>query len=333
MKKSIKLLTALAFCSAAFTVTSCIEETMPTDFVLQDELDQSPNSVSGMLMALPASFNTLDARTGNFGDYAIGYGGLMHIRDVETEDMAIAFSDYDHFQPWETLDQMGDNMARTQWLWNYQYEVILSANKLIAAVKAKEEPSSLDLGALGAAYAQRAAIYLDLAREYEFLPNDKFSGTNSDGNNVTNLTVPIITDETTEEETKNNPRVPRDEMAEFIENDLDSAQKYIPYLDNNRTYSGDRTLPHLDVVYGLKARLYMWTGDYQAAYNAAQDAITTAEGNGVLPVSAEDCILGFYQDGTAAMTSTCFNTNVWMWGVQQTSENSTVTSGILNWTS
>ena len=82
-----------------------------------------------MLMALPASFNTLDARTGNFGDYAIGYGGLMHIRDVETEDMAIAFSDYDHFQPWETLDQMGDNMARTQWLWNYQYEVILSANK------------------------------------------------------------------------------------------------------------------------------------------------------------------------------------------------------------
>ena len=333
MKKSIKLLTALAFCSAAFTVTSCIEETMPTDFVLQDELDQSPNSVSGMLMALPASFNTLDARTGNFGDYAIGYGGLMHIRDVETEDMAIAFSDYDHFQPWETLDQMGDNMARTQWLWNYQYEVILSANKLIAAVKAKEEPSSLDLGALGAAYAQRAAIYLDLAREYEFLPNDKFSGTNSDGNNVTNLTVPIITDETTEEETKNNPRVSRDVMAEFIENDLDSAQKYIPYLDANRTYGNDRTLPHLDVVYGLKARLYMWTGDYQAAYNAAQDAITTAEGNGVLPVSAEDCILGFYQDGTAAMTPTCFNTNVWMWGVQQTSENSTVTSGILNWTS
>lgn len=348
MKKSIKLLTALAFCSAAFTVTSCIEETMPTDFVLQDELDQSPNSVSGMLMALPASFNTLDARTGNFGDYAIGYGGLMHIRDVETEDMAIAFSDYDHFQPWETLDQMGDNMARTQWLWNYQYEVILSANKLIAAVKAKEEPSSLDLGALGAAYAQRAAIYLDLAREYEFLPNDKFSGTNSDGNNVTNLTVPIITDETTEEETKNNPRVPRDEMAEFIENDLDSAQKYIPYLDNNRTYSGDRTLPHLDVVYGLYARLYMWLEKYQEAATYARNAITLTErGNGYAKATSvtdlSDCFSTVVQvDGNGQeqvayqILPTSFNTmssNKWMWGVQQTSENSTVTSGILNWTS
>lgn len=333
MKKSIKLLTALAFCSAAFTVTSCIEETMPTDFVLQDELDQSPNSVSGMLMALPASFNTLDARTGNFGDYAIGYGGLMHIRDVETEDMAIAFSDYDHFQPWETLDQMGDNMARTQWLWNYQYEVILSANKLIAAVKAKEEPSSLDLGALGAAYAQRAAIYLDLAREYEFLPNDKFSGTNSDGNNVTNLTVPIITDETTEEETKNNPRVPRDEMAEFIENDLDSAYKYIDYLDASSAYKNDRTLPHKDVVCGLYARLYMWTGDYQAAYNAAQEAIQTTT---TKVTEVQDCFKVEGDDNYSTPVSTCFNTlstNKWMWGVAQTAENSTVTSGIFNWTS
>lgn len=333
MKKSIKLLTALAFCSAAFTVTSCIEETMPTDFVLQDELDQSPNSVSGMLMALPASFNTLDARTGNFGDYAIGYGGLMHIRDVETEDMAIAFSDYDHFQPWETLDQMGDNMARTQWLWNYQYEVILSANKLIAAVKAKEEPSSLDLGALGAAYAQRAAIYLDLAREYEFLPNDKFSGTNSDGNNVTNLTVPIITDETTEEETKNNPRVPRDEMAEFIENDLDSAYKYIDYLDASSAYKNDRTLPHKDVVCGLYARLYMWTGDYQAAYNAAQEAIQTTT---TKVTEVQDCFKVEGDDIYSTPVSTCFNTlstNKWMWGVAQTAENSTVTSGIFNWTS
>ena len=333
MKKNIKLLTALAFCSAAFTVTSCIEETMPTDFVLQDELDQSPNSVSGMLMALPASFNTLDARTGNFGDYAIGYGGLMHIRDVETEDMAIAFSDYDHFQPWETLDQMGDNMARTQWLWNYQYEVILSANKLIAAVKAKEEPSSLDLGALGAAYAQRAAIYLDLAREYEFLPNDKFSGTNSDGNNVTNLTVPIITDETTEEETKNNPRVPRDEMAEFIENDLDSAYKYIDYLDASSAYKNDRTLPHKDVVCGLYARLYMWTGDYQAAYNAAQEAIQTTT---TKVTEVQDCFKVEGGDIYSTPVSTCFNTlstNKWMCGVAQTAENSTVTSGILNWTS
>ena len=333
MKKSIKLLTALALCPAAFMMTSCIDETVPTNMVLQDELDNSPNSVSGMLMALPASFNTLDARTGNYTDYAFGYGGLMHIRDVETEDMAIAFSDYDHFQPWETLDQMGDNMARTQWLWNYQYEVILSCNKLIAAVKAKDERDELDLGALGAAYAQRAALYLDLAREYEFLPNEKFSGTNSDGNNVTNYTVPIVTDETTEEDTKNNPRVDRETMAKFIENDLDSAYKYIDYLDNNATYATDRTLPHKDVVCGLYARLYMWTGSYQDAYNYAQEAITTTT---TTPTELTDCFPVEDNQVYSTPLSTCFNTlatNKWMWGVSQTAENSTVTSGILNWTS
>lgn len=340
MKKSIKLLTAFAFCSAAFTVTSCIEETMPTNFVLQDELDQSPNSVSGMLMALPASFNTLDARTGNFTDYAFGYGGLMHIRDVQTEDLVVTESDYDHFQPWATLDQLGENMARTQWLWNYQYEVILSCNKLIATVKAQEEPTSLDLGALGAAYAQRAALYLDLAREYEFLPNEKFGGTTDEGNNVTNYTVPIVTDETTEEDTKSNPRVKHDDMLEFIENDLDSAEKYIPYLDNS-TYGSDRTLPHLDVVYGLKARLYMWNNDYQNAMTYAGRAIqetTTPSGQYVVatsPTTMNDCLVieGNYITG---YQPTCFNTlstNKWMWGVSQTSENSTVTSGILNWTS
>ncbi len=332
MKKSIKFITALALCSAAFTVTGCIDETEPTNFVLQDDVDESPNSVSGMLMALPASFNTLDARTGNFGDYAFGYGGLMHIRDVETEDMAITFSDYDHFQPWETLDQMGDNMARTQWPWNYQYECILSCNKLIGVVKATESPSALDLGALGAAYAQRAAMYLDLAREYEFLPNDVLSGTNSDGNDVTNYTVPIVTDETTEEDTKNNPRVKRDVMAEFIKNDLDSAYKYIDYLDANRTYASDRTLPHKDVVCGLFARLYMWTGDYQNAYKYAQEAINTTSTS---VTELTDCFQSLGQ-GYYSILPTCFNTlstGKWMWGVSQTSENSTVTSGILNWTS
>lgn len=332
MKTSIKLLTAFAFCSAAFTVTGCIDETEPTNFVLQDAVDESTNSVTAMLRGLAACFNTLDARTGNYGDYAFGYGGLMHIRDVETEDLAVAYSDYDHFQPWETLDQMGDNYVRTQWLWNYQYECILSCNNLIRLVKTVEEPSELELGALGAAYAQRAAMYLDLAREYEFLPNDVFSGTNSDGNNVTSYTVPITTDETTAEDSRNNPRVTRDVMAEFIENDLDSAYKYIDYLDTDETFAGDRTLPHKDVVCGLYARLYMWTGDYQNAYSYAREAITTTD---TRVTELEDCFQSL-GGGYYSILPTCFNTmadNTWMWGVAQTAENSTVTSGILNWTS
>lgn len=337
MKTSIKLLMGVAVCSAALTTTSCIDETERTDLVLQDQVDASPNSISGMLMAMPARFNALDARTLNFADYAIGYGGLMHVRDVQTEDLSVAQSNYDHFTAWETVRSIGENYATAQWLWNYEYESILACNKLIGAVKALDEPTTDDLGALGAAYAVRAFWYLDLAREYEFLPNEAFpSGTNADGNNVTNLTVPIVTDETSEQDARNNPRATHEEMFNFILNDLDSAATYIQNLDANQSYANDKTLPHLDVVYGLLARLYMWNGDYQQAYQAASNAITLATRSyGASITTMTDCLTAVNTDLSAATyTATCFNDiNKWMWGVSQTSENSTVTSGILNWTS
>lgn len=331
MKTSIKLLMGVAVCSAALTTTSCIDETERTDLVLQDQVDASPNSISGMLMAMPARFNALDARTGNFGDYAFGYGGLMHIRDVQTEDLSVAQSNYDHFYAWEVVRGIGENYATAQWTWNYEYESILSCNKLIGAVKALDEPSSDDLGALGAAYAVRALWYLDLAREYEFLPNEAFpSGTNSDGNNVTNYTVPIVTEETTEEQSRNNPRAKHEEMFEFILNDLDSAERYIPNLAS--TYG--KTLPDLACVYGLKARLYLWNGDWQEAYTYAQQAIQTS---GLQPMQMEDCLITTQQGSQVYISGyqpTCFNDiSKWMWGVSQTADNSTVTSGILNWTS
>lgn len=331
MKTSIKLLLGVAVCSATLTTTSCIDETEPTEMILQSQVDKSPNSINAMLMAMPARFNALDARTGNFGDYAFGYGGLMHVRDVQTEDLSVAQSNYDHFHAWETVRGIGENYATAQWLWNYEYESILSCNKLIAAVKALEEPSSSDLGALGAAYATRALWYLDLAREYEFLPNEAFpDGKNNDGNKVEGYTVPIVTDTITDEMARNNPRATHEEMYKFILSDLDSAETYINGLKS--TY--DKTLPDLACVYGLKARLYMWNEDYPNAYTYAHKAINQS---GLSPLTYEDCLMTVQQGNQVYPTGyqpTCFNDiSKWMWGVKQTADNSAVTSGILNWTS
>lgn len=327
MKTSIKILTGIAVCATALTSTSCIDETVNTNLVLQDQVDASDNSINGMLMAMPARFNALDARTLNYADYAFGYGGLMHVRDVQTEDLSVAQSNYDHFTAWETVRAIGENYATAQWTWNYEYESVLSCNKLIQAVKALDNPTSDDLGALGAGYAMRAFWYLDLAREYEFLPNEAFpDGTNDDGNNVTNYTVPIVTDSATEESTRNNKRATHEQMYQFILNDLDSAETYIGNLAS--TYN--KTLPDLACVYGLKARLYMWNNDYQNAYNYAQQAI---QASGIEPMSMTDCFQ-ISNEGYVTPQPTCFNDiSKWMWGVSQTADNSTVTSGILNWTS
>ena len=66
-----------------------------------------------------------------------------------------------------------------------------------------------------------------MARLYEFLPNDGTSSVNLNGNDVSGLTVPIVTDKTTEAESRNNPRVPRQQMFEFIMGDLDLAEQLI----------------------------------------------------------------------------------------------------------
>lgn len=330
MNKKIKFLTGAALCMAVFGLSGCMDETVPTDGLTEGQVEESPNSIEGMLMAMPARFNALDARTLNFNDYAIGYGGIMHVRDVQTEDMSIIESDYDHFTPWEQNRLQGENYAFTQWLWNYQWTSVLAANKLIAAVKKLDARTDFDAGAKGAAHAFRAFLYLDLARSYEFLPNDVFSGSNDDGNNVANLTVPIVTDETTEEQTKNNPRVTRDEMYEFILEDLDSAEVLLPKLDGTK-YGSDKTIPHLDVVYGLKARLYMWVENYPKAAEYAQKAI---QESGLNPINYNDCLVITSDGYITGYQPDCFNNiNKWMWGVTQTSANSTVTSGILNWTS
>lgn len=85
MKKNIKFLMGLAVVtSVCLSTTSCIDETEPTSGLTQNQLETSPNNVSAMLMALPARANVMDARSSNYADYAFGYGGIMHIRDVQT---------------------------------------------------------------------------------------------------------------------------------------------------------------------------------------------------------------------------------------------------------
>ena len=103
--------------------------------------------------------------------------------------------------------------------------------------------SDTQLGYVAVAKAFRARLYLDLARMYEFLPNDVTNAVNSDGNNVEGLTVPIVTELTTEAEARNNPRVSHADMYEFILSDLNFAEEFI---DNVKMVN--KTLPNLAVV-------------------------------------------------------------------------------------
>ena len=105
-------------------------------------------------------------------------------------------------------------------------------------------------------------------------------------------------------------------MIKFIKEDLEYAEQNIGKLTKT-----EKTLPHLDCVYGLEARLYMWEGDYAKAQAAAENAIKASS---VKPMTQAQCL----------NTTTGFNNLAdFMWGSQQTSEDAVVSTGIINWTS
>ena len=187
---------------------------------------------------------------------------------------------------------------------------MLTTNKLIGALD-EETASEAQMGYLAAAHAFRAMFYLDMARMFEFLPNKKTSAPN-----VEHLTVPIVDENTTEQDARNNPRVDRETMAQFILSDLDFAETHIDKLEETAN-----TLPHLTAVYGLKARLYMWLEEYGDAQTYARKAIDASQ---MAPMTEDQCL----------NTSSGFNNiSCWIWGSQMVSEDNAVQTGLLNWCS
>lgn len=323
MKSIIKYLTG--FCiSTSLVLSSCIEETFPTNGATEDQIISSDQAASAMLWGMHAMLNTPVFTVGDY-HFDWGYGAMMHIRDIQTNDMPIYSSLYDQFQAWELNLYMGEDYLYNQIVWNFYWRCVLSANKLLAAFPV-DQATEIQKGYVGAAHAYRAMLYLDLARMYEYLPTDGTTMPNLAGNDVTGLTVPIVTETTTEEQAKNNPRVTREKMAEFILSDLQEAEKYIVNLTES-----SRILPHLDVVYGLMARYYMWlaedangNSDIEAYKNAQKYARLAIDESKLAPMTQEECL----------STSKGFNNiNCWMWGAQLVKENDLVQTGIINWTS
>ena len=300
------------------SLTGCMDVTEPTTVATEDQIQNSSSSAESFLMAMPAYFNQVNT---SFVDlswhFPFGYGAIMYIRDLMTGDLLQSTKNYaQHFYYWAQDKYQGDGYLFCQYICNYYYNFVLATNNMIGAVN-PENATDQQLGYLGAGLTFRAMLYLDLARMYEFLPNDKTSNINADGNDVSGLTVPIVTAEMNQKDALNNPRATHEEIKKFIEDDLNKAEKYIVNLTD--THGG--VLPTLACVYGLKARLYMWDGDYEQAAKYARLAINNSK---VGPMSEEACTN--YKTGFNDISK-------WMWGAQQTSEDYSVKTGIINWTS
>ena len=310
---------------AAAASVSCIKEVLPVGgSQTQAQVSASPSAMKSMIKAIPASMTT----SGTIG-YASSYGdhtdfGIpgIHLRfEHMLEDMATMAENpfYNRFYAYDMNEAQGYAYTYCAYFWDAYYTWIRLVNDVIvsiapaaeAAVDPEEKAELNDI--LGQAYTYRAMCYLDMARLYEPKENDYVDIPES----IRNLTVPIVDENTTLEQTKNNPRATREQMYNFILGDLGKAQELLDAAD--KTFSR----PNLNAVYGLMARAYLELG-YSADPAFPRDEMFTKaseyarlviDEGGFTPLTQsqwEDPVNGF---------NNAASNNAWIWGFSLVAEN------------
>lgn len=293
---------------AVLSLTSCIDETFPESSTVTE--DQMSNA--GLSSAI----------AGLSSQYVQGYlvyGDQVHETDMAYPQFMIAQTEmmgdmyalgsntgYDWYRTYNTMDRDMAGTSYFSWLpWRTLYMFVKGANDAIKTFKAMDAPADDNKNYAAMAYAYRAYDYYMLTILFEPVAN-KYT----DCSKVLGLTVPIVTEETTEEEAANNPRATHDKMIEFILSDLDTAER----LFTETGYKGkDRTAPSLAVVYGLKAKTYMWDQKYDKALEYAEKAIKAAEANGAAMMTKQEL--------TSPTSAFATATSGWLWYSHYSAEN------------
>ena len=323
---------AVAF-AAMISATSCIETTLPTDVLTADQVKEMASSQEGLLNGIVSymiSYDSWGGQTYPVNDW--GYPCQMFFREALGQDFPVLSSGYNY---WYSIEAGTETRYTPYYTYRFYYNLIKCCNNLIGIVD-PENCSTLSRQYLGCALAYRAMSYLDMARMFEYKRTGVASvDSKADELGCWGLTVPIVTEDMTLEEIKQNPRAKFTDMYRYILTDLNNAEKYIDGFSR-----ASKTLPNKSVVYGLKARLYLELGTrFENAPEDLQAMIESDSSNGAYDKmnvsSARDCYqlareyarkaqVG-YTPTTAEQwlnSETGFNTPVdsWMWDIEVTTK-------------
>lgn len=311
------IIKSLAILAVAVFASGCIKEIFPKgDTLTSEQVAASENGLAYMVNGIPAAMMTSGTagyatKYGFHGDFGISAIHLM--TESMLEDLVVlGETGYYWFGAWLQNMSQGSDYIYCAYFWDCYYAWIKLANDIIAKAGEVGENTNPEVKkALGQAYAYRAMFYLDLARLYEPKQNNVVPVSDD----ILGLTVPIVTEDTTEEIAKNNPRATREEMYNFIFSDLDLAAEYLDAADNAYTS------PTLAAVYGLYARAYLELGAaddqvnksaYEQAAKYARLAITTSGKTPLTKAQWHDMNTGFNSGSS---------NNSWIWGLTLSSEN------------
>ena len=334
MKVNNILKGSVVLLAAAVAMTGCIKETFPEGgYALPEQIQDSPFAADGMVASIPTALVTNYIGIGEHFDY--GYPGIFGALDhLAGEIFPVAQNSpggnqyYDRFQMFMYHENAYLSAASgwSTFFWTNYYQFIKSANDVIGTAGDSENMKE----ARGIAKTFRALYYLDLARMYDPLPaKSDLTNYEAEVQKVQGLTVPVVTENSTLEELKNNPRLPRDEMFEFILADLDDAEECLDGFTPDA-----KNLPSQAVVFGMKARAYLWLGGFSESY------ANVPTGNAAYKLAAEYARKAIDASGARVLTEAQYldkltgfnsaNSASWMWAMMQSP--STMLNNLLAWT-
>ncbi|WP_373832246.1 RagB/SusD family nutrient uptake outer membrane protein, partial [Bacteroides heparinolyticus] len=233
------------------SISSCIEETFPqSGTATAQQVAESPAAQMGQINAIVNFVNAYNAY-GQYYSFDFGYSAFGITRDVMCEDFYVYDAYYDYFSSFGRCRNLSASSMGNA-IYYYYYKFLNNTNNLLRVVD-EATAGETSKRYIGIAKTFRAMIYMDMARFYEY----KKTGIaklddEARENGVYGLTVPIVTEQTTETDARNNPRAPFYTMYKFILDDLESAGALL-----NDYVRPRKNLPDKAVVNGLKARLWL----------------------------------------------------------------------------
>lgn len=306
----------------------CIRETFPKGSTLvKEQVEKSEEALLQMLNGIPAAMMNAGAggyatKYGFHGDY--GIAAVQLATESMLEDIAVLGEPgYFWFSQYHMNINQGHEYIWCAYFWDIYYKWIKLANDIIGIIGEPDEDTGMEIRhLLGYAHAYRAMFYLDLARLYEPKQNTLIPIPD----NIKGLTVPIVTEQTTEKISKNNPRASREKMYDFIFSDLKKAETYLE--DDAFNY----TLPSVAAVHGLYARAYIELAATYAEYGDPDPETSGITSESAYRKAAEYARMVIDESGRSPLTQaqwedpkTGFNdgssNNAWIWGLTVSSEN------------
>lgn len=237
-----------------------------------------------------------------------GFPSLMLTMDGRGTDLVSDNSGYNWFSNSLDYSDLGSNLVYTAMYWTSMYNQIQAANEVIRAYSDRSEQSLFQFY-LGQAYAFRAFNYFYLAQLYQ----QTYVG------NEDQPCVPIISESNMETVyTEGCARATVREVYDFILSDLD---KSLEMLQQTMLARPGKQFVSSEVIYGLRARINMVRGEWQAA---AADAQRVIESGVASPYTLDEVSKPSFND---------INHEAWLWGIDATENDSPVLSGICNWPS